>query len=46
MTTLVLVLAGVMRVIQDFDRPLSGFIRVSHDTLHSVIAEMEADLAK
>jgi hypothetical protein len=39
-----LVLSSVMLVIQDFDRPISGFIIVSHDSTHSVIAEMEADL--
>ena len=39
-----LVLSSVMLVIQDFDRPISGFIIVSHDSTNSVVAEMEADL--
>jgi hypothetical protein len=46
MTALALVLAGVMLLIIDFDRPISGFIHVDHDSIHSVIAEMEADLAQ
>ena len=46
MTTLALVLAGVATVIQDFDRPLAGFIHVSHESIFSTIAEIEADLAK
>lgn len=39
-----LVLVGVVVVIQDFDSPLSGLIKVSHDNILSVIADMEADL--
>ena len=39
-----LVISSVMLVIQDFDRPITGFIVVSHDSTHSLIAEMEADL--
>jgi len=46
MMTFALVLSGVVLVIQDFDRPLSGFILVSHDSIHSVIIEMEASLSK
>lgn len=41
-----LVLAGVVLVIQDFDRPITGFIHVSHASIESVIAEMEAQLAE
>lgn len=39
-----LVLTCVMMVIQDFNRPTSGFIMVEHDTILTIIAEMEADL--
>ena len=39
-----LMVVPVMLVIQDFDRPITGFIVVSHDSTHSLIAEMEADL--
>ena len=39
-----LVLSSVMLVIQDFDRPITGFIIVSHDSTLSVIAEMEENL--
>ena len=46
MTAVALVLAWVMLVILDFDRPSSGFIRVSQESIHAVIAEMEADLAQ
>lgn len=46
MTALALVLAWVMLVILDFDRPSSGFIRVSQESIHTVIAEMEADVAQ
>jgi len=46
MTMLALVLAGVVTVIQDFDRPLAGLIHVSQDSIYSAIAEMEAGLAK
>jgi len=44
--TLALVLVGVMLVIHDFDHPVDGFIRVSHDSIISVINEMEANLAQ
>lgn len=44
--TLALVMVGVMTMIHDYDRPTDGFIRVSHDSLNSVIAEMEAYLAR
>ena len=40
-TILVLVLAGIMLVILDFDRPNTGFIDVNEDAILSVIAEME-----
>jgi len=46
MTTLTLVLAGVMLVILDFDEPLDGFIRVNDSVMYSVINEMEADFAQ
>jgi hypothetical protein len=44
--TLALVMAGVMLIILDYDRPRDGFIRVSLYSLNTVIAEMEANLAK
>jgi hypothetical protein len=44
--TLALVMAGVMLVILDYDRPRDGFIRVSQYSLNTVIAEMEANLAR
>lgn len=43
-TALTLVLAGLMLVILDFDRPLDGLIVVDQHNLNSVIAEMEVDL--
>jgi hypothetical protein len=46
MTTFALVLTGVMLVIHDFDHPIEGFIRVSHESILSVINEIEADLAQ
>ena len=46
MATFALVLSGVVLVIQDIDRPLSGFTLVSHDSIYSAIAGMEADLAR
>ena len=39
-----LVLTGIVYVIQDFDRPVDGFILVAHDSLHQLIEEMEAAL--
>jgi len=33
-------------MILDYDRPRDGFIRVSQYSLNTVIAEMEANLAK
>lgn len=45
-SALALVLTGVMLVIVDFDRPVSGFVRVSQDSIHSTIADMEADLGR
>ncbi len=44
--TLALVMTGVMLMILDYDRPRDGFIRVSQYSLNTVIAEMEANLAK
>ncbi len=44
--TLALVMTGVMLMILDYDRPRDGFIRVSQYSLKTVIAEMEANLAK
>lgn len=44
--TLALVMVGVMLMILDYDRPRDGFIRVSQYSLNTVIAEMEANLAK
>ena len=40
------VLASVIVVVTDFDRTMHGFIRVSQDSLTTVIAEMEADLGE
>ena len=45
-TSLVLVLAAVMLVITDFDRPIRGFVRVSQQSLEDVIRDMEATLAE
>ena len=44
MTAFALALARVVLVIEDFDRPLSGFIHVSHDSNTATISDMEADL--
>jgi hypothetical protein len=44
--TLALVMVGVMLMIHDYDRPTDGFIRVSQYSLNTVIAEMEAYLAR
>ena len=44
--TLAMVMTGVMLMILDYDRPRDGFIRVSQDSLITVIAEMEKNLAK
>ena len=40
---LVLVLAGVVVVIMDFDRPASGFIVVSQDRMVSLVEMMETN---
>ena len=45
-TLLALVLAAVMLVITDFDRPIRGFVQVSQQSLVDVIQEMENTLAK
>jgi len=44
MTVFALALAGVVLVIEDFDRPLSGFIHVSHDSKTATIFDMGAAL--
>ncbi len=46
MTTFAFVLTGVLLVILDFDQPVDGFIRVSHDSITILINEMEANLAQ
>lgn len=46
MTIFALVLVGVLLVINDFDHPVDGFIRVSHSSMITVIKEMEANLAQ
>ena len=46
MTTFALVLVGVLLVINDFDHPVDGFIRVSHSSMTTAIKEMEANLAQ
>ena len=46
MTAFALVLTLIMFVIQDFDRPSEGWIRVPDATLHFVILEMETELAQ
>lgn len=44
MTTFALVLTLIMTVIQDFDRPLEGWVRVPQDSLRVAILEMEEEL--
>lgn len=44
MTTLTLVLTGLMTVIIDFDRSLDGMISVNQQTLEALIQEMETGL--
>ena len=46
MVTFAVVLLGVMLVIYDFDHPIDGFIRISRDSITSVINDMEANLAQ
>ena len=46
MTTFALVLTLIMFIIQDFDRPGEGWIRVPQNSLHFVILEMETELAQ
>ena len=46
MTTFALVLTLIMFIIQDYDRPSEGMIRVPYDTLQYVILEMETELAQ
>lgn len=46
MTAFALVLTLIMFVIQDYDRPTEGVIRVPTDSLYFVILEMEAELAQ
>ncbi len=45
-TSLALVMIGVMLMIIDYDRPSDSFIRVNQYSLNTVIADMEADLAR
>jgi len=44
MTMFSVVLAGVMVAIVDFDRPMSGFIRVNQFSMQGVIGDMEKDI--
>lgn len=44
-TLLIVVLASIMLVILDFDRPISGFIQISPTSIEDVIEEMEEVLA-
>ena len=44
MSALTLVLAALMLVVLDFDRPLAGMITVKQQGIASVISQMEADL--
>ena len=46
MTAFALVLTLIMFIIQDFDRPGQGWIRVTQNSLHFVILEMETELAQ
>jgi hypothetical protein len=46
LTLLILVLAFVMLIITDFDRPIRGFVQVSQQSLVDVIRDMENTLAK
>ena len=46
MTIFALVLTGVMLVIHDFDHPIDGLILISHDSILSIINEIEANLAQ
>ena len=46
LTSLVLVLAAVMLVITDFDRPVRGLVQLSQRSLEDVIRDMEATLSE
>ena len=46
MTTFAFVLTLIMLVIQDFDRPLEGWIIISQDSLLAAIHEMESELVQ
>jgi len=46
MTAFILVLAGVMFIIYDFDQPHNGFIRIDQNNISLIINEMEANLAQ
>jgi len=46
LTLLILVLAVVMLIITDFDRPIRGFVQVSQQSLVDVIRDMEATLGE
>ncbi len=45
-TALILVLASVLIVLMDLDRPNDGLIQVSQRSIYSSIAEMESDLGQ
>ena len=45
MTVFALVLAAMMVLILDFDRPRAGFIRLDHLSIVAVIEDMKADLS-
>jgi hypothetical protein len=45
-TLLILVLASIMLIILDFDRPAAGFIRVNVDSIGAVVSQMEDGLAR
>ena len=45
-TALILVIAAIMVVIFDFDRPGSGFVRTNLEGFQLLIAEMEHFLAE
>lgn len=45
-TLFVLVLVALVLMIVDFDRPLSGYIQISQDSLYSVVKKMESALSK
>ena len=42
----VLILAALVLTIIDFDRPLDGLIRVSHESVNTVVVDMERTIAE